>query len=449
MLRISAVAVVALATAPQLVAWTPPERVDRRPENYVIYSCAIAAGPGSSPHIVWSECPRGTYLEKIMYARRQGDTWTVPVNVSRDSGDLRQPALVVDVLGRPLVLWSEEGRQRIRYVRFAGDSWTAPKQAFAARGITPRMVIDSRNYPHVVFEEYTGRGGIWYSRYDASADSWATPVPVATDSEPLGWSGLAVDRRDHLHAVWMSWGTNDIGYSTYDGTSWAAPVSLPNPAPGTLASYPRVAADTNCLPHVVWDESRVYYSYLSGDSWTAPHRVDEQPSGYSVVTADYSNRIHVVWARDNGLMYSAKSDTGWSLPESLGGRRASLAEVCIVGSSLACAWREDWKLYFSENRLNPAVDEQTPHEPLGGTVRLVGSPAGRTVLLCLLKAPSEIAVSLYDVAGRCVWRAPTRIQAAGLLEVNLSPACLADSGLYFATVRIGKRTETLKLVLVK
>ncbi|MBM3315964.1 hypothetical protein FJY71_09070, partial [candidate division WOR-3 bacterium] len=163
--RIGRSAVLAVAVLSTAAAWSPPERVDRRPDGYVAFLPSLAVASRGVPHIIWLECAGGTNLYKVMYARRSGDTWTTPVNVSRDSSDLRRADVVVDTGGIPLVAWSEQYLQRISYARPAGDTWTTPKPASIRPGVVPRMAADDRNRIHMLFGETGGTGALWHSRY--------------------------------------------------------------------------------------------------------------------------------------------------------------------------------------------------------------------------------------------------------------------------------------------
>ncbi|MGB9741978.1 MAG: hypothetical protein ACPL0F_02300 [bacterium] len=280
-------------------AWTPPQRVDRKPDNYVTYDNDIAVDRDGIPHIVWSECKRETYDEKVMYARRSGDTWTIPVNVSRDSGDFLVVAIAIDTLGVPMVVWSKEYEARIRYSRLVGDTWSVPRLVFPIGAWTPRLVVDHHNRIHLLCESPgTSRGVIWHSYYIPEADSWAKPCTVAfCPTRPLGWSDITVDRYDRLHAVWMDYQTYGIGYSYKDSSGWAIPMQLPDPSSGQSCG-PTIACDSLGRPHVVWEERSngywIYYSWFDGDSWSTPFLLFEQWGGTPEIVGDKYNRLHVV-----------------------------------------------------------------------------------------------------------------------------------------------------------
>uniref|UniRef100_A0A7C4GHG1 Exo-alpha-sialidase n=1 Tax=candidate division WOR-3 bacterium TaxID=2052148 RepID=A0A7C4GHG1_UNCW3 len=445
------VLIFAAGLAATAAAWTPPERVDRRPDNYVTYGNDIAVGPDGTPHIVWSECPRETYLEMVKYSRRDHDTWTVPINISRDSGDLRQPAVVVDSAGRPLAVWSEVYAARIRYARFLGDSWSVPKLCFSTGGITPRLAIDSRDRTHLLFEKYGRPGVIWYSYYVSEADSWAHPCTAAAGPGELGWSDLAVDRDDHLHAVWMDWWTYGIGYSRNDGTGWSEPVRLPDPAPQGQSCDPRIACDALGRPHVVWEERWggywVYYSTLVGDTWTQPVRVDTLPGLRPVLCCDETSRLHVVWRR-SGLWHRARAGSGWTEPVFISDTAiAMLPELATSPAGLHLAFRGGWWLFYSADAGAGGISEERAI-PAGQRLDVVCLRGGELLLRFDVQERCNAAVSLWDSAGRLAWSCSLGQLEPGHHEGRVSVRQL-PSGIYVCRLEAGGRPSAAKTVVLK
>jgi len=438
-------ALVMLLQAGYLFAWTTPERVDRRPEGYVVYVHDIAVGRDGTPSAVWSECKAGTYYEKIMYARREGDTWTVPINISRDSGDLRTPAIALDDAGNAIVVWSQEGTASIRYVRQVDDTWSLRKLCFADNGITPRLATDSRGRVHLLFEDLASQGGIWYSYYVAEADSWVSPTRVALGTSWLGWSDLAVDRSDHLHAVWMDYGTNGLAYAHNDGTGWTAPSSPPDPGPSDQSCRPRVTVDTAANPHVVWQERSdgywLYYSSLRADTWTTPCKLYSRNAGGQVIRSDSAGRLHVVWGWDDGLQHIESEDTGWSSPEYITEVSAQ-GEIAADRRIIHALWRDSHFNLFHNSNGTSGVGETT------NTGFRVATPAGRLVARFALRVAGRVVLSVYDVAGRCVLKRDLGVLSAGVHSVPLNLDSV-PAGLYFGLLGAGKASQVAKFVRAK
>jgi hypothetical protein len=394
--------VLSVGLAATVIAWTPPERVDRKPAGYIAFLPSLAVSNRGVPHVVWLECAGGTNLYKIMYARRSGDTWTIPVNVSRDSGDLRRADIVVDTAGVPLVVWSEQYLQRISYARLAGDSWTTPKPAFVRPGVVPRLVVDSYNRTHMLFGEAGGSYALLYSAYCREADSWTTPTVVADDSGALAWHDLTADRNGRLHAVWMNFRTYGVDYSTFDGDSWSTPEHLPDPGPSGQSCDPRIACDSLGRPHVVWEERwggyRTYYSARFDDTWTVPGLVTGLNCRLPEVAVDRLDRVHVVWSWDYGTLHTVKTDTGWSSPDTVNHCFASTSMAC-TGDRLHLAFSDtSTRVFYTEKVVVGGLAEGRSWD----VIPLAGSTLAKhgAVIAFVLRRAGPVWLTLVDVAGR-------------------------------------------------
>jgi hypothetical protein len=440
----------AVLTAAAL-GWSPPERVDRKPEGYRTYLPSLTVGPDGRLHVVWSESPVSRFLDKVMYASRQGDTWTIPVNISRDSGDIRMPAIALDSGGQAMVVWSEESYALMRYVRQLGDSWSVPRFCFPNRGITPRLATDSRGRIHLLFEELGGRDAIWYSQFVTDGDSWASPSLVADDSGSLGWSDLAVDRQDHLHAVWMNYRTDGVDYSHNDGSGWSAPVALPDPAPGRQSVLPRIAVDTCDCPHVVWEERSggywLYHSTREADSWTTPVRFYASEGASPVIAGGPDERVDVIWSWDNGVFGRSRSDTSWSTPETLDRQMSFETGLCRAGATLHAVWRRLGSIFYSQ-RDAPGIEE-SPQELKGRDALSVVVCAHELRVGLSLEASGRVLVQVLDSAGRVAAAREAGRLGAGRHELTI-PTRGLPSGAYLCRVTAGsEEVGSAKLTIVR
>lgn len=443
--------ILGLGFASTSLAWTTPERIDRRPENYVVYLCDVAVDDGGGVHVVWSECPTGTHYEMVKYSRKSGDTWTIPINISRDSGDIRHPTITADNSGAMIVVWSEEGAACLRYVRQTGDTWSLPRACFTNNGITPRLVRDGSRMVQLLFEELTSWGGIWHSTYLPGADSWASPTCVATDTWALGWSDITTGRDGRLHAVWMSWSTYGLFYSSHDGQSWSVPTALPDPAPRGQSCDPRIACDGLGHPHVVWEERSggywIYHSMYAEDSWTTPYLVHDERGARPTACADASGRIHLFWTWDYGLMQRSRTESGWNEPVLVtGSGAAKLPEAAVATDRLHLVWRDGWSVYYSSEAAPGGVTDDAsavPHERLTTTIEH-GSLHVRFWLSCA----GEARLQLRDCTGR-----RTLSRRLGIMRQGAhSQSFLLDStpaGVYICEVTIGQKRLASKVVVCR
>jgi len=450
MLRYSAVIIAALLVAPQLLAWTPPERVDRRPDGYHASSPAVAVDPSGGVHVVWTETPASGFKDKIMYARKLGDTWSVPAFISRDSGDIRAPRIISDTAGQLMVVWSEEGTARVRYVRQLGDTWSVPKLAFANNGILPRLVRDSHDQIHMLFEEFTGHGGIWYSYYLSEADSWVTPRAIASASQPLGFSDLAVDRQDRLHAVWQDWNSYGLGYCRKDSSGWSAPVALPDPSPGSQSCDPNLAVDSLGLTHVVWQERwggyYEYYSRFTGDSWTTPYGLCGQDGGMPVVEPDDRGHMLVVWGWDDGLKFVVQTDTGWTDPDLITGVSAEPYQMVRGRTRLHLVWGEvPWTIGYSEHSSQGACEE--PLTPSANPAVRVSSLGARIRVSVTTAGAGLVGIKVLDASGKVLSAMTRNVAQSGTHEFFVGDSM--PVGVYFCRVSVGTTHQTFKAVLIR
>jgi len=441
-----AIFVLALIMAGCLFAWSAPERVDRKPDGYIARLLDIAASDDGTPHVVWSECPSGTYHEKVMYARKLQDTWSIPENISRDSGDIRVPAIIIDSRGAPFVVWWEEGSGWFKYVRLIGDTWSVPKLTFVQAAAIPRLAMDSHGRIHVLFD---GSGGIWHSSYVSEADSWTTPDRVAAGE--LSWQDIAVDRLGHLHAVWMDYSTNGIGYSFYDGTRWAAREQLPDPSSTGQSCDPRIAADANCIPHVVWQEREggyiLYYIQRAGDTWTTPYKLLGQSGGYQNIAVDETDRLHVVWGWSYGVRYVTRTSAGWSCPASVvDSVVAPVPELALSASRLHVAWRQNWGIYYGEEYL-PGFRPAVTSGCFSGPLRAFRTTSGYRLDFGIASADFASLV-LANSAGRVVRNVQLGYFGRGRYGYELTLDSV-PSGIYFCTIRAGSESSTAKLVVCR
>lgn len=445
-LTILTVLALALSQAGCLFAWTTPERVDRRPEGYHVFMPALAVTPDGTVHAVWSEAPPPSYMTgKVMYARKDGDTWTIPVNISRDSGDIREPAVATDTLGNLVVVWGEDGSGLMRYVRQLGDTWSVAKPCFSKRGTIPRVAVDSRGRIHMVFQS----GGVWYSHFLPEADSWAMPVEIAASPVYTGWARITVDRFDHLHAVWMDYNTLAIGYGFNDGTGWSQPERLPDPDTTWPSAYPAVAVDTSGRPHVVWEEDFdlrywVYYSTKAGDTWTTPYRVNDQDGSRPVIATDTMGNVHVAWGWGTGLRYRVRTQAGWQGLVEISDSSSLMPEIARHGAVLSLMWTQTpWSIYYSEHDVTGGCEERRGR----GVTDVPSVTMGNSsVLTYTLAEAAPVRVDLYDTVGRLARSYSFGPQRPGKHQLRLDQGCLRP-GVYLVHVLAGSRRYVLKAVL--
>jgi hypothetical protein len=378
-----------------------------------------------------------------------GDTWTIPLNVSRDSGDIRYPAIAFDGNGNPLVVWSEESYARLRYVRQMDDSWSVPKLTFSQSGVIPRLAVDSRGQTYLLFGEPGGPADIWYSRYFGEGDSWATPQVAASSPGQLGWHDVTVDRRDYLHAVWMDYGTNGLGYSFYNGTRWSTPEALPDPAPEGQSCDPRIATDADGVPHVVWQERSggylLYYACRTSDTWSEPFQFCLGDGADVDICLGAGDTMHVIWSWDYGVRTTAHCDTGWMPVETLDTSICFETRLATGGATLHAMWRRGGSIFHSQR---PLVGVQEPASPGAMHPAALFHFPGGVGLRFSLDRPETVSLSLLNPVGNRVATRNPGLLAAGNHVWRFDNRVL-EAGVYFCMLRMGSKTQTTKVLMTK
>ncbi len=228
---------------------------------------SMAVDSKRTVHLIWTDNTPGLqqgnrWNQEILYSfKREGDTWSSPVNLSCNSGASRFPCLAVDREDRLHAVWqdcSPAGNWAIFYVsKSPGAGWSVP-------------------------ETISGHGGC--------LSPW-----------------VAVDGACDVHLIWLT-GDYDwrIWYATRNKASgWSAPVAI-LPKPSNVWSQPKIACDGNGGVHVAWSGSDtlqapvyVYYSYKApGGDWLPWQPISL--TGYFLTSevslaVDHSNNAHFVW----------------------------------------------------------------------------------------------------------------------------------------------------------
>lgn len=247
-----------------------------------------------------------------------------------------------------------------------GTDWAQKSPANHPSGrCTYPMIYDSSRGVIVLF----GGVGAVFNYFD---DTWEYGI------FPTGWTDYQVilssltdskhgsivsDSTGKLHCVWEEcisprW---EIYYSSYNGTSWSAPVNISN-NPAINSTQPHIAVDANDNIHVVWYESngfnpRIRYAKYNGTSWSLPVTIDGGAEGRSpVIAIDFSNNLHVAWEVEvpYGIRYAKYNGVSWSLPVDIaGGTDYVRPRISVDGSNHVYVV---WECPYS-GRLNVYINE--------------------------------------------------------------------------------------------
>jgi len=296
--------------------WQPPDNLSNSP--VLAESPRIAVDGNGTVHVVWTEDTAGGTPE-IYYARREASTWSAPVNVSLNAGSSRDPQLAVQSNGTVHVLWRDTtatpGVYNVYYAQRT-TSWTTPLQlSSSATSVDgPRLAVDGGGIAHAVW----GAGEIYYARRDGS---WSTPTAISAGSGAASMARLALHGSE-VHVLWIETltGSNGVYYARYSG-SWSAPVNVFSSA--SALSEPQVAVDGSAALHAVWrtgtgTASEIYYALRSGGTWSAAENISNSADESSApqLGTDGTNAAHVVWvdksAGNYEIAYRDRNGGVWS-----------------------------------------------------------------------------------------------------------------------------------------
>jgi hypothetical protein len=208
--------------------------------------------------------------------------------------------------------------------------------------------------------------------------------------------------------------------------------------------------DTYDCPHVVWEERSggywLYHSTREADSWTTPHRIDEQSGFRPVLTCDDRGNTHAVWRGTDKVWHIVRSDSGWSEKALVtDSATAMLPDLARESQTLHLTWRHDWGVYYCGHELPGGVAEERQRPlPKAGVVIL---PDGRRLRL-EVRVSGTASVSLWDSAGRKTFARDLGYLQPGVHEVRL-PVEQVPAGRYVCRLLVGDYEAASAVVIVR
>ena len=186
---------------------------------------SIAVDSQDNIHIVWCDNTPGN--EDIFYATKsKGGEWSEPANISNNSGDSEYPMLVADSQDTLHLAWCDftQGNWEILYSsKFKGDSWSEPlniSRNFSNSGV-PALAVDKDDNLYLAWnDDSPGNFDIFYVSKPRDG-TWSKVVNISRTSEKSGDPSVAVDNHSRVHIVWSEYVQNnnnwDIVYTARQG----------------------------------------------------------------------------------------------------------------------------------------------------------------------------------------------------------------------------------------
>ncbi|MDD5501527.1 MAG: hypothetical protein PHH57_07620 [Candidatus Omnitrophica bacterium] len=174
-------------------------------------SPSIAIDSNDIPHVAY-------FVQQILrYTYWDGDEWIIS-NVETDL-DVNNgyPSLAFDSNDYPQISYADPyyEAQEVKFARWNGDEWIIS----TVDDVTPvrtSLGIDSANYPHVAYYDYTAET-LKYAKGGIGA--W--DVSTVDDSADVGrYQSLVVDSNNHIHISYYDDTNDNLKYACWNGSSW-------------------------------------------------------------------------------------------------------------------------------------------------------------------------------------------------------------------------------------
>ena len=218
-------------------------------------------------HLIYA---RGEENVAIIHRIWNGSSWTGEAVISWGGNTYYQrPDVSIDPAGNLHVVHASANE--LYYLRYNGSSWTsrAPIASDWGAGAFyayPKVAAAGTNQVvAVVFQQRVN--GLQYVVSNNSGGNWGTIQWL----ESGHWHNMDTGPNGNAHVVFTWLGVGGIGYKQWTGGGWTATQSVgPHP---NWQGWADVAADTNNVVHVVFDDSKpdgAVISYVSNAPDTTP-----------------------------------------------------------------------------------------------------------------------------------------------------------------------------------
>ncbi len=377
---------------------------------------------------IWKSGRNASYGRLDIYASvRDNGTWSSVYNIGSHLYWDTDPALGLDMSGRPVAVWAgytyDDHWFDLFYSTWNGSSWSARQRMSVdvAADLNPTLTRDSTGTLWCFWSSRRAHlfSDIFVSSYNGVL--WSTPVNLTSDSleavypraatMPDGTTWVTYTRyRDGAAEVWAAY---------RDGVNWVET----GPVSGTQRREYRsaIAWGPGGVPLVCWQSFEtgngdIYCSEYNHPNWTTPVRVDTG-SGMDVMpvmATDVDGTPWVCWMSDrNGnwdIYYTHMGPVDW-IPaqpvEQTPGPDMNPAIAAGAAGQMWVVWQNltvgNWDIYAKSVPLSGCADQ-----PGRGTGYVAVWPNPFRDILLLRFEPGVRRATVTDVCGRVVRRLVVR-----------------------------------------
>jgi hypothetical protein len=306
---------------------------------------------------VWRHAP--SRIDTIFAARMDVRTggWSTPVKlaVADTDGIFGALSMTTSVKGDVYLAWSEyfSGKQTARIQRFnpASGNWSAlPTITSPVNSGIVRLVTDAGGNLTALVEGVPG--GIYATRFDATASNWTTPVRIDSPDRPatyvLDLTAVA-DGKGNVIAAWVqdTESGRSLAVTSNSGGRWAPLQWIDNSVlTGMFQSF-SLSVNASGSAAIGWARQSVggqstlmaSTSQPGSSTWSPAARLDQGSPVFGAahpwLVIDDAGIVTTMWSQNEGLFasrYSPATDV-WSGPQRLHDSNTSSSPVAVVDAA--------------------------------------------------------------------------------------------------------------------
>ena len=388
-----------------------------------------------------------------------GNTWSVPVNVSLTSGPSRYPSIVRDSLsGTLFAVWQDStpGQNDIFYSCNQSGSWSQPLNVSLTSGqsVHPSLDIDRLGRLHLVYaDNSSGNNDIYYQRYESG--TWSDTLNLSCNTGLSDFPSIGT-YRDDVYVCWedKTSGNYRIFRRFWNGTTWSTADTLTSASVSSRHPSLSCPASWDVRFSVTWEDSGsggfgVRVIGINGGSGGGL-----QPDLYPVISNVGTTWAYLSW-QDRDMVKGSSyyfMHGHWGLFTVGQGHYPSL-----LGSNLLYTQADSnsYRVMFYGGYYPIGVEEDAQlNKALPPILALHPNPSpGRVTVALSLPQPTSLLFEVYDLQGAVI-RTLARVQAlAGrheyLWDGRDDFGHKVPSGVYLLRASVGSKSQTARVLLLR
>lgn len=250
-------------------------------------------------------------LEYSVTVYNSGGVWqTQTVDSTGNVG--KSSSIVIDSNNYPHISYQDYTNQDLKYTKWNGSAWSIETiDSTGNVGAETSIALDSNNYPHISYYDITN-ANLKYAKWTGS--TWNIETVDSVGDVGL-YTSLAVDANNNPHIAYYDDTNDDLKYAKWTGTAWNI---VTVDSTGSVGGYISLAVDSSNYPHIAYFDQTNYdlkYAKWTGTSWDI-QTVDSGYVGkYPSLALDTNNNPHISYfeiAKSN-LKYAKWTGTAWQI----------------------------------------------------------------------------------------------------------------------------------------